>query len=171
MTLNEFVKKYSGPKLAITITGGGVSFAEIASIPGVSNILHSIYIPYSDKALKKYILQHNLIIETSAVSEKRIYQLFNCSISENPNCLHIIISAALTTTRYRKGKNHAMIFVAENKTDTDMDFCELELEKLDEPEYDFLIGIHGLETLRKKEDQQITYKVLELLESRITKNG
>src|SRR5437899_529943 len=104
--LAEFVKTYEGGKLAIVVTGGGVSLGQIALVPGASKVLHSFYVPYETKESVEFIRRHYFSSAADefagkAVSSNSAYGLYAALYTKNKAELHsgihnIAITAALS---------------------------------------------------------------------------
>jgi hypothetical protein len=151
--LELFVRTYEGPKLAIVATGGAAHLGDLAAIPGASRVLHSVDVPYATELvpLKDY----------SAVSEERLYELkeFYSFCYGGPKGIRwIIVTAALTTDRYRRGPNHAWVQITGRNHYFAMD-------KLSEAEHFELAQIPGgILQRRQQEDWDLTHRVLDLLQ-------
>ena len=108
INLRKLVKDYEGPKLVIVAVGGGLSLARIGTIPGCSRILEAIYLPYSDASINSFLGYTNT---EKAVSANRAANLYSAAKSKHISSRVISITAALTSSRHRKGMNHAWIDV------------------------------------------------------------
>lgn len=91
---------YQGPLWKIVVLGGGISVARILTCPGASKVVSSLYAPYSVEEI------NNLYGSTSFP---------NCSIDRTLEIYSqikgtaLVVNAALTSNRYRKGLNRALI--------------------------------------------------------------
>lgn len=148
-TVQDFVRDYKGPKLSIVVVGGGNFLADILKFPGASAIVEAVYQPYSEPAVRAFCG----VDEFPAVSAERVKRLEYCTPYGEGKV--VAITAALTTTRYRKGDNHAWYMIAGMKEPE-----HIVLEKLSEEKYNAL-SYEDILTYRLSEDAQITKIVLD----------
>lgn len=167
--LELFVQTYEGPKLAIVATGGAAHLADLAAIPGASAILHGIQIPYSEECRDRLFRHVSWVKPWSpcaGVGPEAAAQLLQCArgmvFAPAGPVLAVVVTAALTTTRYRKGKNHAYILWQEGEGLVNKAY--LELPKLSEEVHATFSRIPGaLLARRQQEDWDLTHRVLELV--------
>ena len=100
--LND-IRDYTGPKWVLCITGGGESASYVCTIPGSSKVVEMIMIPYSNKVLEELFGE----TEFGACSLERTNDIFS-QAGANVGC-PMVVNAALETSRYRRGLNHAYI--------------------------------------------------------------
>jgi len=173
--IEKMVAKYNGPKVGFVVSGGGASVANLALIPGVSKLLHEVKIPYSLEATESFI---SSIWESdrgrysnNAVSKESAFLLANAAKSYWGGDVGIIgCTAAITTSRWRRGDNHAWICVIKpnapdgaeginRMADGKTEYFHLELSKLSEKDYANAGGYVSWK--RRDEDQQIADFLLE----------
>lgn len=121
--LSQFKQKFSGPKLSIVASGGGNSIFDIVKFPGGSHILHSFYAPYSFEESKDYISSNlgkqdgvNYLKKCVSPESSRLLYEAESARTFKHDIKVVTITAALTTTRYRRGANHAFISFKSDKT-------------------------------------------------------
>jgi nicotinamide mononucleotide (NMN) deamidase PncC len=149
-------------KLAILATGGGMSLANLATVPGSSKILECFYVPYSVEESTAFVLDNGQDASElkQAVSVNAAIALYNAMKTKYPNCQILAITAACTSLRYRRGDNRA--FIAFMDANREMQVYRLNLEKLDEVEHSTMTlkELHGR---RCFEDKVITDTALALI--------
>lgn len=150
--MNFFViREYTGPKWTVCITGGGVSTALTGTFPGASKLIDLIVIPYSNEVLEE------MFGTTShpACSLERTLEIWN---KIGADC-GLLINAALTTSRYRKGLNHAFIQCPWAQIHiilpklSEEDYQKLSLENIAEirAHEDFIIGVAAVAVMMGKD--------------------
>lgn len=145
--IEKFVTTYTGRKLAFLITGGGIGLTDILKFPGSSKIVENIHIPYGINTLTKLFGSAECNLEAALKQYKGFTEIYNVK-----EYYPIVINAAISTDRPRKGKNRAYIITPSSS-------IELELDSLNETEWTFEKAYQ----LRLNQDAQIVNKVLELL--------
>lgn len=135
--LQEFVKSYTGPKLRLLFTGVGSFATGILGIPGASNVVESIFVPYSKESVVSLILEKHptphdfLEAGYSSVSLEMVNGLHACNSRKAEGLLPVTVTGAITSTRYRRGENHAFIAMGLGS----VDIYHLQLDKLKEEEH------------------------------------
>lgn len=149
-------------KLAILATGGGMSLANLATVPGSSKILECFYVPYSVEESTAFVVGNGQSASQlrQAVSAEAATALYNAMKTKYPNCQILAITAACTSLRYRRGDNRA--FIAFMDANGEMQVCRLNLEKMDESEHSAM-SLEGLYGRRCFEDKVITATALALV--------
>lgn len=104
-TISTLVETYKGPKLSLLFTGCGARAAEILAVPGASEVLYDLHIPYAREAVAAEVGPP----ADAAVSPRVALQLHNRPVP--PGTIRVTVTAAITSTRYRRGDNHAYIVV------------------------------------------------------------
>lgn len=102
----------SGYKACIVVTGGGVgAIHAMLAHPGASRFVLDVRIPYSPETLAEYLGSP----PTSACSEETARQLaqiaFDHASCLAPRAMGIACTAALQTTRTRRGSDRAFICI------------------------------------------------------------
>lgn len=122
--LKSFVKDYNGPQVSVVAAGAGLSLLDVAKIPGSSKVLHSFEAPYATEATAEFIASnytveaaHNFTLK--CVSPTAAWDMFYALEMQNKKRGHyelcnVGITGAVTTTRYRRGDNHAFIAFRKN---------------------------------------------------------
>ena len=135
--LHSFVSEYQGPKLRMLFTGVGSYATGLLGVPGASKVLDSIQVPYSHEAcsllFKRHYPQGLEVSEThGSVSKEMAVALHACNSADLGDLIPITVTAAITTSRYRRGDNQA--FIAVGKPDN-LEVWHLRLDKLTEEEH------------------------------------
>jgi hypothetical protein len=172
--LVDFVKNYDGNKLSIVATGGGVSLGLIALVPGASKVLHSFYCPYETRESIEFInknyppaTREGPAFSKKAVSPDSAEELFMALWTKNKvdghTCIHnIAVTAACSTTRYRRGENQAFI-AFQNQDTLEDEIWQLKLSKAkSEAEHNLLVETGGIYMLRALEDNMIARTAIRL---------
>lgn len=163
----NFAKWYNGKKLSIVTTGAGVSLAQLVSVPGASSFFHSFYMPYETQESIDFIKTYcsdeaSRNFAEKAVSPMAAENLYFASRSKkgsNVSIFDVAITAAITSSRWRRGDNKAFIYfqgVEENEC------WHLKLPKLTEDEHRNMF-FDGLFEQRSKEDFIIASTVIRLI--------
>lgn len=137
--LNSFVKEYNGPQISVLAAGAGLSILDVAKIPGSSKVLHAFHAPYATDATAEFIASnstaeaaHNFTLkcvsQMSAVDLLLSLERMNKKNGHWELC-NIAITGAVTTSRYRRGDNHAYIAIRRNHV---AEIWHLTLSKLPE---------------------------------------
>jgi len=137
LDLESFVSSYQGPKLRLLFTGAGAWASGLLGVPGASSVVDSLHIPYSYDAvrslLEKWHPNADTVLENSgAVSAEMATALHLCNCHDLGSLVPVTVTAAITTSRYRKGDNHAYIVVGHPSS---FDVYHLILDKLSEQEH------------------------------------
>jgi nicotinamide mononucleotide (NMN) deamidase PncC len=160
-TFTHFVQNYNGPKVAILATGGGMSLANLGTIPGASRVLHSFYCPYETEETIQFLRanhpamddpDHKFIFETSAVSPGACLELYQAMAARYPNANVIAVTAACTSTRWRRGENRA--YVACKSSDGVVEVWHLKMPKATQDEH-AEFSANDILLIRGMEDQGI----------------
>jgi len=140
----DWYEKSNGCKLSIVATGGGMSLGQITSVPGSSSIFHSFYVPYATAETVEFIRKNYPIVKAESFEEKAVcsesaknlfYALWTKNKVDGHLHIHnIAVTAAITSTRWRRGDNKAFIFF-ENLTAFRDECWYLKLPKLTEAEH------------------------------------
>lgn len=172
----DFVVRYSGPKLAFVVTGGGIGIHGLAQTMGASRLLHVIYVPYSYEESAQFIAdgysttnQFTGVLKGQEYAEKAVSKngsqlLAMAGAKHWPECKVIACTAATTTNRYRRGDNQAFVAVAEPGADSDprkISYHHLPLTKISEEDYT-MMGLGYAAWKRRSEDSEITRFLLKL---------
>lgn len=146
--LADIVKRYNSPNLlSIMVTGGAAGLAGIAAIPGAGKCLFEFNMPYHEFLTKsKY---HSVSAEQCEHLAGLIDDYGDLS------ALHkVVVVAALTTTRYRKGPNHAYVWI--NGKIWHLALPKPTQEDYEKPGFDIHLW-------RAAEDEILTLRVAELI--------
>lgn len=166
-----FRENYNGKKLSFYLAGGAVSIVDFLKIPGAGKFIYSIYIPYAEEANKNLI--QSMIYPSPwnypSVSEQTVgmYDQVLQEFNDNPEISRVVVSCALTTTRYRKGENKAIILFKDQ-------VWKLLLKKLPEKEHLELVQkaiqsdknnpeYRCIDTIRHTEDEKVAQAVLAII--------
>jgi hypothetical protein len=143
------VMRYKGDPADLILLGAGSCISNLLLIPGASKLINSIQYLYGEDELNSLIGPHN----HSAVSEEVVRKIIDAKKSDNRPL--VVMSAALTTNRYRRGKHHAWIGINCPEHTTKIWHNELEKPFRDSDHFDLVFKLHGYEGLmnqRKRED-------------------
>lgn len=166
-----FREKYEGKKLSFYLAGGAVSIVDFLKVPGAGRFIYSIHIPYDEKANKNFIEEityPRLWSEPSvSYSTVRMYDDVLRELNNNSEVLRVVVSCALTTNRYRKGDNRAIISF-------NGELWKLMLNKLSEKEHLNLVEkaknadknnpeYYSIDTIRYREDEKVSQIVLAII--------
>lgn len=152
----KFRKDYTGPQIAFFIAGGGFSALDFRRFPGGSKIYHTAIEPYNvDTANFLTQFAGADIPDPTAfafVHPEQTLQALQAlqNYCNRPNLLHVVINAALTTDRYRRGDNRAFISTSRG------DSYAVKLNKLNEDQYNALSSRpEAIDRIREEEDRKI----------------
>lgn len=162
-TIPAFVQSYKGKKLAILATGGGVALGRLATVPGASGVLHNFYCPYATEETIRFVAAWHhgpSAFRASAVSPGAAYELYEAMATKYPDANVLVVTAALTSTRWRRGENRAYI-ACKNPMGV-VEVWHLRLPKATEEEHK-LFNFETLCRLREMEDEGITNVALHLV--------
>lgn len=162
-TFTHFVQNYNGPKVAILATGGGVSLSLIGAIPGASKVFHSFYCPYATEETVEFLrIWHPSpsAFQASAVSPGAARELYEAMANKYPNQAVLVITAACTSSRWRRGENRA--FIACKNAVGEVEVWHLKIPKSDETVYNSFTT-EMIAQIREMEDQGISNTALALL--------
>jgi nicotinamide mononucleotide (NMN) deamidase PncC len=162
-TLTHFVQNYNGPKIAILATGGGMNLARIATIPGASRVLHSFYCPYETEETLRFLRENHptpAAFQASAVSAGAARELYEAMANKYRNQAVLVITAACTSSRWRRGENRA--FIACKNSEGVVEVWHLKIPKATEAEYRSYTP-EIIAQVRDLEDQGISNTALALL--------
>jgi len=167
----ELLPTYSGHKLSMLVTGGGFGLAEIGMLPGVSSLLSSFYSPYSVEESTMFVERHggHALYEkfrTKMVSRDGAEALCEALgwknvILKSPDVISIALTASLTTSRYRKGKNEAFISLHLPKDEEFIKTWHLSFPKLPEEAHGRLT-VPEVCAIRAREEEVIALVALVL---------
>jgi nicotinic acid mononucleotide adenylyltransferase len=169
--LYKKIQNYTGPKIVLIVTGGGIGVTDLVKTMGASKLIHAVHIPYdSDEAIRFVTQNIRLPLPEGMepldldnikhVSESWAKHLCNAGLIEyqHTDCKIIAITAALSTNKYRKGDNHA--WIASGTSKDNIKTHHIKLEKLTEEEHEkFFPGY--VDWKRGSEDRQITKFVID----------
>lgn len=119
----DLIEMYKGPKLSLLFTGCGARAAELLKEPGSSGVLYDLHIPYAQEATQALTGP----LEVSSVSKEMVLALHDRKVPEG--VCRVTVTAAITSTRYRRGDNHAYIAV---DSDDGVRVWHLKLPKMEE---------------------------------------
>jgi len=178
--LEKKVASYTGPKIGFVLTGGGIGVAQLATVVGASKLIHSITIPYSSEESERFIREGLSVVKNDRRAIERSKAYAKHAVSEHAAellalvgdklwsgfqddpCGTVVCTAATTTSRYRRGDNHAWIGIVRPGGpwfDQRVTFHHLKLSKLSEEEYN-KAGAGYIAWKRRDEDRQITEFIL-----------
>lgn len=130
----------SGFKASLALAGGGVGAVNaLLQHPGASRFLLEVQVPYSPEAMRVYLGEEPDSFCSAAVAEKMAERAFEraliCTLSslEQEPILGIACTAALQTTRERKGRDRAFFAIKSRHRTLSR---ELELSPADRVEQD-----------------------------------
>jgi hypothetical protein len=113
LNCQEVVKEYQGAPIYFVITGAGMGLTDLMKIPGSSKMVGEMIIPYGEASS----LSFTSGCDALAVTEEKTLRYYEDAKSRacmaEFNTPVVIVNGALTTNRYRRGKNHAYIIVNE----------------------------------------------------------
>lgn len=134
----------SGHKAALIISGGGSGAVHaLLSHPGASRFVLESQIPYSPPAMFDYLGEKldGFCSEVAAQTmAERAYEralIFTLTDGTKPPILGIACTAALQTTRERKGSDRAFFCIKSRKRETG---CKLELEPVSRAEQEEIVS-------------------------------
>lgn len=135
--IQSLVRDYKGPKLRILMTGVGSYATGIIGIPGSSEIIDSITIPYSRESVSRLLTHthpqfHDILESASDVSQEMVVALHMCNSEYLGDCVPLTVTGAVTTNRYRRGDNQAYIATGHPSS---MEVYHLMLDKMEESEH------------------------------------
>lgn len=135
--IQSFVEQYSGPKLKMLFTGVGSYATGITGVAGASKVVDSIFVPYSHESCTKLFTRlypEGLDVSEThgSVSEEMVVSLHACNCADLGTSVPLTVTGAITTSRYRRGDNHAFIAVG---SANDLEVWHLHLDKLTEEEH------------------------------------
>jgi hypothetical protein len=162
---------YSGHKLSMLVTGGGFGLAEIGMLPGVSALLSSLYSPYSVEESTMFVERHSGWPTAGRFKAKMVSKDASVILCEAlawknltlkvPSTINIALTASLTTSRYRKGKNEAFISILLPKDEEFIKTWHLSFPKLSEEAHGRLT-VAEVCAIRAREEEVIALVALVL---------
>lgn len=166
--LQSFISTYQGPKLSVLATGGGFGIGSIGMVPGASRLLQSFYSPYSHEESTSFVERYGDQkcvddFAAKAVSKEAASALFRSLVwkdvifSKGGTLIHLALTASLTTSRYRMGKNE--VFFRFQKPDHLPQTWRLELPKLPQLQHERLTPTQ-VSSIRSEEEALVTLAVL-----------
>lgn len=144
--LNKFREEYKGSPLNIVCMGGGISMGDLLKLPGSTKFVKEFICLNNKDSIQYYGggLQEGFTYGCNLETTKA----FAFPRADNN---YVIINAALTTDRIRKGENRAYVSICGT-------YWKLDFEKLSDLAYNgAFIG------RRIQEDEYITYFILNRL--------
>lgn len=105
----------AGRDLALVVTGGGSrAVTWLLDHPGASRAVVEVQVPYHHRALDAYIGRpgpHRVIPETARLMARRAHGRARCLAGPSRGHVGVACTAALTTRRRRRGRDHAFLAV------------------------------------------------------------
>lgn len=178
---SNFNKDGNGQRISFLITGGGYSTLNFRLGCGSSRFLEGCWDPYSQEQLISFLSQNGENVDATnfhSVEEESIISyanaLKNIVLRSNPKGdklpLLVVVSAALTTNRYRRSDNRAFIMIVRDIDKStgkiiEMDIWNVKISKISEPLYNKCLKQNPkfIDTLRKMEDEKISQITLSLI--------
>ena len=152
----------SDQRLVLIISGAGIQAAKwLLDVPGASKTILEIQIPYSDKAMHE-LLEYtptNFVSESTVLDmAKKAYEKAIALRSNNEPLLGIACTAAISTDRDRRGKNHAYIcsWSAHSRT---IEHLTLQKGKRDRVSEDLIISQAIINMISKEILNRSTYDI------------
>tara|TARA_B100000614_G_scaffold262909_1_gene300966 strand:- start:461429 stop:462115 length:687 start_codon:yes stop_codon:yes gene_type:complete len=171
--LDEVGDGSKAPLLSLFATGGGMSLGELLIVPGASARILGMHMPYEQGETLRF-LEPTLgaLDKFDFCSEKTISKYLQALEHRNRGnsvapIISIVISAALTTTRWRRGDNRA--FVGIHRPDGSREFYKIAISKQEKAEWEALyivdggVNMQALAGRRRAEDESISRAVMSLL--------
>lgn len=160
----NFRRNYSGPRIAFLISGGGYSCLNFRQLPGASRILDQAVEPYSPGSFADFLNENGDTVfdENSRFCDEEV---LNPAVEAIENyagggsIFGVVVTAALTTDRYRQGQNRAFIGFSDGRR------FKLNLPKLDQQSHETLLNSapHLIDEHRHQEDNLVGQVVLALI--------
>ena len=143
----------SNTHLSCAITGGGSTLINwLFNHPGASRVLIEAQIPYSSRALEKFLCKpgpHPVVANTARdmafVAHARTTDL----VGDKINTVGFALTAALTTSRTRKGNDRAYVASLRDNV-CRVGSINFSAKKKDRSEQEVLLSIFGLSHLKKR---------------------
>ena len=181
--LEKKVAAYTGPKIGFVLTGGGIGVAQLPMVIGASKLIHAIHIPYAFEETARFIteaygedggLGQAMNYEARAVCEASALILASAAEKTWSPKEHlladvghgslgfVVCTAATTTSRWRRGDNHAWIGIVKpgfTSLEERVSLHHLKLDKLTEEDYN-KAGMGYVAWKRRDEDRRITEFIL-----------
>ena len=168
-----FRENYKGWKLSFYLTGGGICIADFLKMSGGGRFIHAIYMPYDAEAhaTLQEIGGNHLVWNYPSVSKEAVieYDSILKNLNRDDRILRVVASCALTTTRYRRGDNKAIISFIDDKGNQRI--WKLLLKKIEEKEHNELVEkaknapknnpeFWCIDTIRYREDEKVGQSIL-----------
>ena len=161
----NFRRNYSGPRIAFLISGGGYSCLNFRQLPGASRILEQAVEPYSPLSFADFLNNNCGVSDFDENSRFCDENILNPAIQamENHagsgNVLSVVVTAALTTDRFRQGRNRAFIALSDGRR------FRLNLPKLEQNAHETLLNNapHLIDEQRSQEDAIVGQVVLAVI--------
>ena len=94
---------------SLAITGGGIKVVDwILSVPGASNRILEVVLPYSGTSLNKYLgssIQKSVSLGTALKLANKSYEEALCNNPDKNNLVGIGVTASLETNRFKRSQN------------------------------------------------------------------
>jgi len=168
--INEWKNREESSLVSFVITGGGFSILDIGKVPGSSGVLSSAFIPYGTADTIKFAEhalepgESNPLLDDSikfvGPEATELYSKALLRTTPYTEVVQVVINASLTTTRWRRGKNEAYIWIRD--VDGIVTQYHYEIEKITENQYKELTK-DEVSQMRLDEDQMIAGVVMSLL--------
>ena len=104
---------------SLAITGGGVKSVDwLLSVPGASNRILEVVVPYSEPSLTEYLgksMKKSVSLETALLLAEKAYQEAIHKHSDMNNYIGIGLTASLNTNRFKRSQNKFYMVAKTNK--------------------------------------------------------
>ena len=122
----------SDVKIVLTVSGAGSkALSWLLEVPGASNTLLEAHVPYSEKSMSSFLgtIPDNFVSNsTSLMMAHAAYKRAISTKPHNSKVIGISCTAAIATSRKRKGENQAFIsFWSDLKRNTAVSYTHLTL--------------------------------------------
>lgn len=162
--LFRVVDEYDGPPLKMVLAGTGSYAARILEVPGVSDVLDSIYLPYSAGRVLQFIMDHHPrgkdiqkeFRKTPSVSQQMCEWLHESNCVWLQGCFPLTITAAVTSKKQRQGENQAYIGIG---LPGNYDIWHVQLARLEDADFE---DVNKVEARRFVQDRIISEIALSL---------
>ncbi len=157
----DFIDTYKGEQLAICAVGAGALLNSMTLFLGAASVINTVHSPYGEDAVENFLVDNKIEAPSGpCVSEQMARALYGALEEEAPGMVCIAITGAVTSQRYRRGKDHAYIMANDQ-------IVYVELKKLEEKEHKTISVMPGLhQAYRDAQDFAISKIALDMVMGR-----
>lgn len=159
--IQKYIQSYNDVSVSFTVTGAAASLALIGCISGGSKMLFDHIMPYDPDAAETFNMPdyklHPAVDSAVAIGFVHAAKIRN---NDRQDIKYVGITGALTTNRWRKGEDHAYVYIDDHKCTR---VYHLKFSKLTEEEWNTLNDKGLIPNYRLWQDLMISDWVLQMI--------